>query len=51
MATYTLQRWAPICLLAIALFIAKTAGAQSLNFMDQKSDAPVEIEADQGIEW
>lgn len=51
MVTYPLQRLAPIGLLFVALFIAKTAGAQSLNLMDQKSEAPVEIEADQGIEW
>lgn len=51
MVAYRLQKLAPIGLLAITLFIAKTGDAQSLNFMDQKSEAPVEIEADQGIEW
>jgi lipopolysaccharide export system protein LptA len=27
------------------------AGAQGLNILDRKSDAPIEIEADDGIEW
>ncbi len=51
MITYRLQKLAPLGLLIMALLIMKTAAAQSLNFMDQKSEAPVEIEADQGIEW
>ncbi len=51
MVTHRVQKLAPMGLLLMTLLIVKTAAAQSLNFMDQKSEAPVEIEADQGIEW
>lgn len=40
----------PAALLALAA-VARPASAQGLNLLDKKSDAPIEIEADDGIEW
>ena len=36
---------------ALLALAAGPAGAQGLNILDRKSDAPIEIEADDGIEW
>lgn len=36
---------------AAMLFAASGAPAQSLNFGDNKSDLPIEVQADEGIEW
>ncbi|HNJ74693.1 MAG TPA: hypothetical protein PL081_06520, partial [Pseudomonadales bacterium] len=40
-------------MLATALWLAAAAPAlaQGMGLLDRKSDAPIEIEADDGIEW
>ncbi len=47
-----MRRWPHIALaLLMAAASPMAASAQGMNILDRKSDAPIEIEADDGIEW
>ena len=45
------RRLAGVAALALLFSRAGSAAAQNLNFGDTTSDLPIEVQADEGIEW